>query len=295
VNAFTDVWNDFASVFPTTLEWVADQVSFLGSHRWAAAIVLLTLAIRTVLLPLAVKQIRSQRSMQLLQPEVKRLQQKHRKDRQKLQQETMELYRREGVNPLGGCLPMVAQFPILYAMFFAIRDLAAIPFAVREAFLHGQFGLGAVTGIDPQALARSFDLIPKMPLVGLGDLGVNAGRSAGGWILLAIMTGSQIYSMRQLQAGQTSQQNRMMQLMPLFFLFIMINFPAGLVLYWTTQNVYQLVQQTVMLRLHPLPKPEAAAKQPGRRPANRPRSERPPNRQNQKRRSPKSNKKKRRR
>ncbi len=221
-NPLTDLWGDFQGVFPATLKTIADAVSFVGTHRWALAIVLLTIAVRTVLLPLAIKQVRSMQAMQRLQPEIKRLQQKHRNDRQKMNQEMMELYQREGVNPLGGCLPLVAQFPVLYAMFFAIRDVPKL-----------------------------YD-VEQMPFLGLGNLVDNASQSVAGWLLLAIMTGTQVLSARQM-AKSAPQQNKMMQFLPLFFVVIMINFPAGLVLYWTTQNIYQVIQQRIMMRGQPPP------------------------------------------
>lgn len=229
MNPLTEVWSQFQGVFPATLKTIADAVSFLGDGKWAAAIVLLTIAVRTLLLPLAVKQTRSMAAMARLQPEIKRLQQKFRNDRQKLNTAMMELYQREGVNPLGSCLPLFAQFPILYAMFFAIRDVP-----------------------------KTYD-VDSMPFIFESwNLVDNASTHAGGWILLAIMTGTQLLSSRQM-AKTSPQQNKMMQFLPLFFVIIMINFPAGLVLYWTTQNVYQVIQQRIMLRGQ-VPVPAQAAK-----------------------------------
>lgn len=213
-----NIWEQFRGYFTDGLEGLADAFSFLGTHRWAAAIVALTLIVRTLVLPLAIKQIRSMRETQRLQPELQRLRQKYRDDRQKMTQETMELFKREGVNPYASCLPMVAQMPVFLAMFYTIRELR-----------------------PPGG----------MPFLGLGELTEKASGSAAGIILLAIMTIAQLISTRQLNPGQTDQQRRMQMFLPLLFIVFMINFPAALVLYWATQSTYQLVQQIIMTRNMP--------------------------------------------
>ena len=210
----SEVWNTFTGYFKTALQTLADFFSFLGGHRWAAAIITLTLVIRTLLLPLAIKQIRSMREQQRLAPEIARLRQKYRNDRAKLGQETMALYQREGVNPYAACLPIVAQMPVLFAMYGALRHLPKV----------------------------------AMPFLGLGDLKQTVGSTAAGWLLIILMTGTQFLSTRMLNVGQTDSQRRMQLLMPLFFVFFFIRYPAALMLYWTTQTVYQWVQQLIMTR-----------------------------------------------
>lgn len=213
-----NIWEQFRGYFKDGLEALADAFAFLGTHRWAAAIVALTLIVRTLVLPLAIKQIRSMRDTQRLQPELQRLRQKHKTDRQKLTQETMELFKREGVNPYASCLPMIAQMPVFIAMYQVISEFAKHP---------------------PRG---------GMPFLGLGQLTDKASGSAAGIILLAIMTGAQLLSTRQLNPGQTDQQRRMQMMLPFVFIFLFLNFPAALVLYWATQSSYQLVQQLVMTR-----------------------------------------------
>jgi YidC/Oxa1 family membrane protein insertase len=209
------VWESFVAFFKNALITLADAFSFAGGHKWVLAIVALTLAMRTLLLPLAIKQIRSMRETQRLQPEIQRLRQKYKNDRQRLMQEMQELYQREGVNPYASCLPMIAQAPVFMATYYAIRELKDV---------------GA------------------MPFLGLADLNDKASATVGGWLLIAIMTAAQLLSTRQLNPGQTDQQKRMQMLMPIVFVFLFMNFPVALVLYWTTSNVYQLVQQLVMTR-----------------------------------------------
>ncbi|HVE92657.1 MAG TPA: YidC/Oxa1 family membrane protein insertase [Actinomycetota bacterium] len=216
-------WDSFVKVFADVLQALAGMFESLGGHKWAAAIIVLTLILRTLLLPLGIKQIRTSQAMQRLKPEMDRLQKKYGKDRMRLGQEQQALFQREKVSPAGCVGPMIAQAPFLTAMYFAIRDLART--------------------------------VKVMPFLGLGNLTQPAGRHAAGWLLLAIMTLTSIVTTKQLSTGGDAQQQKMMiYMMPLFFLVIMVQVPAGLVLYWAVSQLYQLAQQMVMLRRSPGPK-----------------------------------------
>ena len=218
MNFWDPVWRPFLGYFEDGLDAIADFLSFFGTHRWAGAIVVLTIIVRTLLLPLAIKQIKSMREQQRLQPELQRLRQKYRTDRQKLTQETMELFRKEGVNPYSACLPMIAQMPVFLAMYQVINEFAK----------------------DPP--------VGGMPFLGLAQLTDPARASVGGWLLIAAMTVSQLLTTRQLNPGTTDQQRRLQMLMPVMFIFLFMGFPAALVLYWATQSLYQLIQQMIMTR-----------------------------------------------
>lgn len=211
-------WDQFVGLFTDGLEALADSLAFLGDHRWAAAIVLLTIIVKTLLLPLAIKQVRSTQAMQRLQPEIQRLQKKYKNDRARLAQEQQDLWKREGINPLSCMLPMLTQMPIFFAIYYTIRNLSD-----RE------------------------DLV--MPFLGIGDLTQKATDNllGAGGLLMALMVVSQIVTMKQTSVGQNPQQQRMFMIMPIFFAFVMLQFPVALVLYWATQNLYQLVQQRLML------------------------------------------------
>ena len=252
----SQVWESFVDFFRAAIERLADTFEFAGGHRWALAIIAMTIIVRTLVLPLAIKQIRSMRETQRLQPEVARLRQKYKNDRQKQMQEMQALYQREGVNPYASCLPMIAQAPVFMAMYYAMRDLKGDP------------GIG-------------------MPFLGLGDLTARTSSTAAGWVLLVLMTGAQLLSTRQLNPGQTDQQRRMQMLIPLVFVFMFMSFPAALVLYWATQSMYQLVQQLIMTRdmrkpgsgwrgILGLPGTSAGAKTPGKQgPKSQRRDEKP--------------------
>lgn len=229
MSAITGAWDQFVGYFRQLVESLAGFYDFAGGHRWALAIITLVLIVKTLLIPLAIKQVKSMQANQRLQPEMQRLRQKYKSDRQKLGQEMQELYRREGVNPYASCLPMLPQAPVFMAIFYTIRDLSA----------------------------RLPD--GSMPFLGLGDLTRPASSQAAGWLLIVIMVAAQFLTTRQLNVGGTPQQKRLQQLMPLIFVFIMIGFPTGLVLYWTAQNLYQLVQQMIMLKGIKPPEPPTKA------------------------------------
>ncbi len=269
-----NIFTQFVGYFADALKAIANFYSFLGGHKWAAAIVTLTIVVRTLLLPLAVKQIKSMREQQRLQPEVARLRQKYKNDRQAMNQEMMALYQREGVNPMAACLPMLLQFPILIAMYGALRRFTAIP--IDELKKLGSYAVKHhITLVEsakklkinaPQdkleqiwtyatkhhesavQAAQHLHIVQRMPFFGLGDLANHASATIAGWLLIAVYVVLTLVSTLQFNMGQTEQQKRMQLLMPLFFVVFFIRYPAALLLYWATQQLYQFVQQTVMTR-----------------------------------------------
>jgi YidC/Oxa1 family membrane protein insertase len=194
-------------------------------YRWVGnyglAIILLTVVSKVLFYPLTVKSMRSMKAMQALQPQINALRSKYRSDPQKLQRETMELYRKHGVNPLGGCLPMVAQVPIFYALYLALSvsvDLQNAPFLC----------LGKVFGADIWIC----DLAKHDPTY-----------------VLPILMGVSMFVQQKMTPTTTDpRQAKMMLLMPVVFTFMFLNLPAGLVLYWTVSNVLQILQQWAMNR-----------------------------------------------
>jgi YidC/Oxa1 family membrane protein insertase len=243
--------------------------------NYGVAIILLTLAIRVLLLPLAVKQIRSMQAMQVIQPKVKELQRKFKGNRERLNQEMMALYKERGVNPLSGCLPILAQFPVLIALFAVLQfplGLTHIPHNDAEPVVGVEQGdsqlyvdlinqksdflgvnllcsaaqAGGTVKLDPKALANVADLKGKAPL----DCGKGIPIRIPYYIFALLMLGTTYVQQRQMQKaspGQSQQQQMMTRIMPLLFGVWGFIFPAGLVVYWTTTNVVQIVQQQYML------------------------------------------------
>jgi YidC/Oxa1 family membrane protein insertase len=269
-----NIFTQFVDYFADALKAIANFYNFLGGHKWAAAIITMTIIVRTLLLPLAIKQIKSMREQQRLQPEIQRLRQKYRSDRQAMNQELMALYQREGVNPMAACLPMFLQFPVLIAMYGALRRFTAIP--IDELKKIGSYAsehhltlveaakklkikapmdkleqIGEYASKHHESVLRAaqhLHIVERMPFLGLGDLSNQAASSIAGWLLIVLMTVISFLSTLQFNMGQTEQQKRMQLLMPLFFVVLFIRYPAALLLYWTTQQLYQFVQQTLMTR-----------------------------------------------
>jgi YidC/Oxa1 family membrane protein insertase len=218
----------------------------LGGQSYWFSIVLLTIAVRIVLIPLTVKQVRSTRVMQEIQPELKKLQAKYKNDKQKLQEELMKLYRERGFNPLAGCWPLAAQLPFFWALY-------------RVIYSH------EINGQPNILLGKSFFGVPLddrwIALQGLGaKLTSVAGITILGLIIaMAITT---YVSQRQLMAKQTAdvnpQQQMMLRIMPLMFVVFAVNVPLAVVLYWVTTNFWSMGQQWVLLRNAPTPAGAAA-------------------------------------
>lgn len=185
------------------------------------AIILFTILMRVMLLPLTLQQFRSQRAMQRLQPDLKELQKKHGKDREKLQLETMALYKQHGVNPAAGCLPLVVQMPILFALYAALSNLAHTDAVFQQPWLW-------VARLDrPDVLTLGGVALPFiLPVF----------TAASQWVQQRMMT-------PPTDDPQQRMQNQVMQFMPVMMLYFGTTISAGVVLYWLTQNVAGIVQQ----------------------------------------------------
>jgi len=225
---------------------------------WALAIVGLTLVIRAALIPLFVKQIKSSRNMQLLQPKVKELQKKYGHDRERLAQETMALYKETGTNPFASCLPILLQMPIFLSLF-RLLDLAS----------QGEVrGVLTVQQADQFANAELFGVKISSTFLGAnGDFAV----MALAVVLVLAMTATTFLTQRQLMSknmpadamsGPYAQQQKMLlYVLPLVFAVGGIAFPIGVLMYWTTSNLWTMGQQFYVIRNNPAPgTPAAAAK-----------------------------------
>ncbi len=231
----------------TILEGALEPI--FGAHAWGWAIIGLTLIVRTLMLPLAVKQIRSMRGMQEIQPRVKEIQAKYKVDRdllkkdperyQKLKaqqnEKLMALYKEEGVNPASSCLPLLLQMPVFFALFRVLgvgglEELREAPFYFFTAFTSG--------GEDAAH--------------GLGATISQAGWP--GWLLILMMAVTMFLTQRQMmsrnaaEGAQATQQKVMMYVFPVFLAVISFNFPLAVVLYWVTTNMWQSAQQYIMFR-----------------------------------------------
>jgi len=205
------------------LNWIHDTIG-VKIHEpwsWGIAIVLLTVLIRIIIWPLHNKSTRTMKRMGKLQPLMKEIREKYKDEPQKQQQETIALYRKYGVNPMGGCLPMLVQIPIFFGVFGMLNN------AVE---LRGQSFLGWVTDLSqPDTVAHV--------------LGVPIN------ILPILMAVTMVLQMRMTPQTGDKLQRRIFMLMPLIFFFFCYNFASALALYWTTQNIVSIGQTWLMQRL----------------------------------------------
>ena len=241
--------------------------------NYGLAIILLTVAVRILLLPLSIKQTRSMREMQRIQPEVKKIQAKHKGDRQKMNEEMMALYKEHGVNPFGGCLPLLMQFPVFIALYNLIsKPLAYMGYELEGTDYVRKEGLeGIMANLQDSALARGLDTAATDVNTFLGIFHLDErpadvfAPTVGGvlellpyLVLIGLMGFTTFYQQKQMQAQkgpttdpQAQQMQVFMKIMPLMLMVFSFNFAAGLTLYWLTTNVWSIAQQHLMLRVAP--------------------------------------------
>jgi YidC/Oxa1 family membrane protein insertase len=241
---------------------VLGDTSWLATNwSWVLGIIFLVLTVRAILFPIFVKQIKSQRAMQALQPKVKALQEKHKGDRETMQKELMQLYREEKANPLMGCLPMFLQVPVFLGLFHVLRHLKpTMPPHLRTLYgwTLGQFESASHAKLFGAPIAGSFRSSAK-ELALLGASTTNVRIVAGFLVLTMIVT--TFFTSRQmiLKTGwaEDPQQKMVQRLMlygvPFSLLISGFAFPLGVVLYWVTQNLFSLGQQMWVLRKYPPP------------------------------------------
>ncbi|MCH6268644.1 MULTISPECIES: YidC family membrane integrase SpoIIIJ [Neobacillus] len=203
----TGFWNEYI-VYP--LSWLIKEMAYLLGGNFGLSIIVVTILIRLVILPLMIKQTKSSKAMQALQPEMKKLREKYSskdaKTQQKLQQETMALFQKHGVNPMAGCFPLIVQMPILIGFYHAISRTREI---AQDSFLW-------------------FDLGEKDP-----------------YYILPIVAGITTFIQQKIMmAGQEQnpQMAMMLWMMPIMIVIFAFNFPAALSLYWVVGNIFMIVQ-----------------------------------------------------
>lgn len=250
-----------------------DGLSFIGlppenGWTWTLSIIGLVLVIRAALIPVFVKQIKAQRGMQLLQPDLKKMQEKYKGktdqlSRQAMAQEQMALYKKHGTNPFSACLPMLIQMPFFFALFQVLSGISTN--AVQG------HGVGAMS--HEQVVQFDQSSIFGAPLSATLLHGTpEGGNVTTVWILSIVMilamTASQFITQKQIMAKNMSeeamaspfmrQQKMMLYILPLVFGIGGINFPIGVLIYWTTTNLWTMGQQFFVIRRMPTPGSPAA-------------------------------------
>ena len=230
---------------------------------WGLSIVLLVVAMRLLLFPLFVKQVRSQRAMQVLQPKIKALQQKHKGDRETLNREMMALYKQHGANPLSGCLPLFLQLPIFFALFTVLNSLR--PASVNES---GEPVFSQGRGISQELVESagqaeffgsriSASFTSSAEMITALDASVAATRVAA-VVMIVLMGLTTFITQKQMiaRSGTIDPQQQMIQkfllyVMPFSFAIFGFSFPLGVLLYWLTTNVWSMGQQWWVIKRMP--------------------------------------------
>ena len=226
-----------ANVLQPLINFCESIMVFFHDHvgfSWGLAIVFLTFVIRLLILPLTFRQVRSMQGLQRLQPEIKKLQAKYKDDKQRLNQEMMAFYREHKVNPLSSCLPILLQLPFFLALFYMLRHDLRIHVCGESSHPCGDIP------------AAHFLFIPDI---------TNKATGAALVVLLVLYVGSQLVSGLITTFTADRSQRIMMLALPFVFVTFIINFPAGLIVYWITTNFWTIGQQLAIKRFLPPPEP----------------------------------------
>ncbi len=231
-----NIFQPLIDVFEAVLKFFHNSIGV----PWGWSIVLLTVVIRAILVPLTLKQFRSMQALQRLQPELKAIQTKYKEDKQRQQQELMKFYKENKVNPLGSCLPLVAQLPVFISLFYMLRQSLRNDICpqVQLAYQHLHNVSAAHT-------------TPCGPHGGAGFLFISdlTDKATGATlvVLIVLYVGTQLASSLMMSSPTMDKtQRQILLLMPLFFVIFIISFPAGVIVYWVTTNTWTILQQYVV-------------------------------------------------
>jgi YidC/Oxa1 family membrane protein insertase len=226
-------FGDILQPLEDSMKWLLERFHENIGLPWAWSIVATTIVVRILLVPLTVRQIHSMQSLQKHAPEMKEIQRKYKGDRQKLNEELMKFYKENKINPAASCLPLLAQLPVFLALFFVLRDFAdEPPCSLKPAKLCVDRGDFAWLNIVPNIADKASD-------------------HWSGFLLLVIYAASQVLSTYFMSATMDKTQRTIMMIVPLLFITVIANFPAGLVLYWVTTNLWTVGQGLITRHLMP--------------------------------------------
>ena len=258
-NVIQEAFSPLISLFQAIMVFIHNN---LVGGSWGLAIVGLTIVTRAVMVPLTYKQLHSMQKMQSHLPELKEIQERYKEDKQRQQQEIMNFYRENKINPLSSCLPLVLQIPVFISLFYMLRtDLKKhicgsqlVEYFNSHAHLATKYKAAAhVTSVAhlPSKFVEQtachtvaqhsakFLFLPDITEKATGVALI---------LLIALYVGSQLTSTLMMSASADPNQRRLMLIFPLFFVFILYRYPAGLLVYWITSNLWTIVQQYFIRR-----------------------------------------------
>jgi YidC/Oxa1 family membrane protein insertase len=239
---------------PQFLVDIADKVLVFFHDTglsWGGAIIALTVFVRALLIPLTYKQLKGMRALQALQPQIKEIQAKYKNDKQRMQQEMMRFYQENKVNPFASCIPLLAQLPVFITLFYVLQHDLRFDICGQTAKTCSEFAVSQ--GHSAGFFGESFLFIPDLTAKAEGGVLIT---------LLIIYVGTQLVSGMVMALSADKSQRVLMFMLPLIFVPFIISFPAGLILYWITTNIWTIGQQLVIKKVVPPPvhtTPEGAA------------------------------------
>jgi YidC/Oxa1 family membrane protein insertase len=223
-----NVLQPLIDVVNSVLQFFHDNVGL----SWGGSIIALTIVTRAILIPLTYRQLKGMRALQALQPQIKEIQAKYKNDKQRMQQEMMRFYQENKVNPFASCIPLLAQLPVFFTLFSVLRN--ELPADIGCTAGHCGSEASFLFIHDLTAKATGAELIA----------------------LLVLYVGTQLVSGLVMSLTADKSQRTMMFVLPFIFVPFVINFPAGLILYWITTNFWTIGQQYATQRI--IPPPHAA-------------------------------------
>jgi YidC/Oxa1 family membrane protein insertase len=241
-----------ANIFQPLIDALESVMLFFHDNigfGWGFSIIFLTIVVRAALIPLTFKQIRSMQAMQRVAPQLKELQAKYKDDKQRLQQETMKFYQENKINPFASCLPLVLQMPVFISLFYMLRK------DLRHDIC---------PGINPPSVSnpKPCGASDASQFFFIHDI-TNTAHGAVLITLIVLYVGSQLLSSIFMSTTADRNQRLIMMGLPFFFVPFVIRFPAGLLVYWITTNLWTVGQGVVIRRFSPHPPPAAAGKDGG--------------------------------
>jgi YidC/Oxa1 family membrane protein insertase len=227
-----------ANILQPLIDIVNSVLKFFHDNAglsWGMSIIALTIVTRAILIPLTYRQLKGMRALQVLQPQIKEIQAKYKNDKQRMQQEMMRFYQENKVNPFASCVPLLAQLPVFFTLFSVLRNELPEDIGCQAGHCGSEASFLFIH--DLTAKAHGAELIA----------------------LLVLYIGTQLVSGMVMSVTADKSQRTMMMLLPFIFVPFILNFPAGLILYWITTNFWTMGQQYVIQRVMPAPQVATAA------------------------------------
>jgi YidC/Oxa1 family membrane protein insertase len=236
-NVIQDAFSPLISLFETIMVFIH---AHLVGGSWGLAIVGLTVLIRAILVPLTFRQLKSMQEMQRLAPQMQAIKEKYKEDKQRQQQEIMKFYQENKINPLASCLPLLLQLPVFISLFYMLRTDLKKHICGVQLKAHGYTTAKLIekhTCNEVAPHSGKFLFLPDITSKATGIALV---------VLIVLYVGSQVFSTLVATASADPNQRRLMLLLPLVFVVILYRYPAGLLVYWITTNLWTILQQYVI-------------------------------------------------